>query len=106
MSGAMFDFDHFNINHCGGASSCASPERPRQAARWYPAGVKTPWRFLTAAEGRTLEAICEQIIPPTRLPAPRGPAWSTSSTANSWVRTAASAPYRAGLTEITGSRIR
>ena len=33
----------------------------------------TPWRFLTAAEGRTLEAICEQIIPTDQTP---GAAWA------------------------------
>jgi gluconate 2-dehydrogenase gamma chain len=33
----------------------------------------TPWRFLTAAEGRTLEAICEQIIPADQTP---GAAWA------------------------------
>ena len=34
---------------------------------------ETPWRFLTAAEGRTLEAICEQIIPTDQTP---GAAWA------------------------------
>ena len=34
---------------------------------------KTPWRYLTAAEGRTLEAICEQIIPTDQTP---GAAWA------------------------------
>jgi gluconate 2-dehydrogenase gamma chain len=33
----------------------------------------TPWRFLTAAEGRTLAAICEQIIPTDQTP---GAAWA------------------------------
>jgi gluconate 2-dehydrogenase gamma chain len=33
----------------------------------------SPWRFLTAAEGRTLEAICEQIIPSDQTP---GAAWA------------------------------
>jgi len=33
----------------------------------------TPWRYLTAAEGRTLEAICEQIIPTDQTP---GAAWA------------------------------
>jgi gluconate 2-dehydrogenase gamma chain len=33
----------------------------------------SPWRFLTAAEGRTLEAICEQIIPADETP---GAAWA------------------------------
>jgi gluconate 2-dehydrogenase gamma chain len=33
----------------------------------------TPWRFLTAAEGRTLDAICEQIIPTDQTP---GAAWA------------------------------
>jgi gluconate 2-dehydrogenase gamma chain len=32
-----------------------------------------PWRFLTAAEGRTLGAICEQIIPTDQTP---GAAWA------------------------------
>lgn len=31
------------------------------------------WRFLTAAEGRTLEALCEQIIPTDETP---GAAWA------------------------------
>jgi gluconate 2-dehydrogenase gamma chain len=31
------------------------------------------WRFLTAAEGRTLEALCEQIIPADQTP---GAAWA------------------------------
>ena len=34
---------------------------------------KTPWRYLAAAEGRTLEAICEQIIPTDQTP---GAAWA------------------------------
>jgi gluconate 2-dehydrogenase gamma chain len=33
----------------------------------------TPWRFLTAAEGRTLDAMCEQIIPTDQTP---GAAWA------------------------------
>jgi gluconate 2-dehydrogenase gamma chain len=33
----------------------------------------TGWRFLTAAEGRTLGAICEQIIPTDQTP---GAAWA------------------------------
>jgi gluconate 2-dehydrogenase gamma chain len=33
----------------------------------------TPWRFLTAAEGRTLDAICEQIIPADQTP---GASWA------------------------------
>ena len=33
----------------------------------------TGWRFLTAAEGRTLEAICEQIVPTDQTP---GAAWA------------------------------
>jgi gluconate 2-dehydrogenase gamma chain len=33
----------------------------------------TPWRFFTAAEGRTLEAVCEQIIPSDEAP---GAAWA------------------------------
>src|SRR5450631_1484502 len=33
----------------------------------------TGWRFLTAAEGRTLEAICEQIIPTDQTP---GASWA------------------------------
>lgn len=33
----------------------------------------SPWRFLTAAEGRTLEALCEQIIPADETP---GAAWA------------------------------
>jgi gluconate 2-dehydrogenase gamma chain len=33
----------------------------------------TPWRYLTAAEGRTLDAICEQIIPTDQTP---GAAWA------------------------------
>lgn len=32
-----------------------------------------PWRFLTAAEGRTLEALCEQIVPTDQTP---GAAWA------------------------------
>ena len=31
----------------------------------------TPWRFLTAAEGRTLEALSEQIIPADEAPGAR-----------------------------------
>ena len=33
----------------------------------------SPWRFLTAAEGRTLEALCEQIVPTDQTP---GAAWA------------------------------
>jgi gluconate 2-dehydrogenase gamma chain len=33
----------------------------------------TPWRFLTAAEGRTLDAVCEQIVPTDQTP---GAAWA------------------------------
>ena len=33
----------------------------------------TPWRFLTAAEGRTLGAICERIVPTDQTP---GAAWA------------------------------
>ncbi len=33
----------------------------------------SPWRFLTTAEGRTLDAICEQIIPTDQTP---GAAWA------------------------------
>jgi len=33
----------------------------------------SPWRFLTAAEGRTLEALCEQIVPADQTP---GAAWA------------------------------
>ena len=33
----------------------------------------TPWRFLTAAEGRTLDAVCEQIIPTDQTP---GASWA------------------------------
>ncbi len=33
----------------------------------------SPWRFLTIAEARTLEAICEQIIPADQTP---GAAWA------------------------------
>ena len=36
-------------------------------------GQSTPWRFLTAAEGRTLAAICEQIIPTDQTP---GATWA------------------------------
>ena len=36
-------------------------------------GKTTPWRFLTAAEGRTLDAICEQIIPTDQTP---GATWA------------------------------
>jgi gluconate 2-dehydrogenase gamma chain len=39
---------------CGALVSCGRPG--------------TPWRCLTAAEGRTLEAICEQIIPTDETP--------------------------------------
>jgi gluconate 2-dehydrogenase gamma chain len=44
---------------CGTLVSCGRPS--------------TPWRFLTAAEGRTLDAICEQIIPTDQTP---GAAWA------------------------------
>jgi gluconate 2-dehydrogenase gamma chain len=44
---------------CGALTSCG--------------GESTPWRFLTQAEGRTLEAICEQIIPADQTP---GAAWA------------------------------
>jgi len=33
----------------------------------------SPWRFLTEAEGRTLAALCEQIIPSDQTP---GAAWA------------------------------
>ncbi len=36
-------------------------------------GAKTPWRFLTVAEARTLAAVCDQIIPPDEDP---GAAWA------------------------------
>ena len=36
-------------------------------------GQSTPWRFLTAAEGRTLDAVCEQIIPTDQTP---GASWA------------------------------
>ncbi len=36
-------------------------------------GARSPWRFLTAAEGRTLAALCEQIIPTDQTP---GAAWA------------------------------
>ena len=35
--------------------------------------MTSPWRFLTAAEGRTLAALCEQIIPADQTP---GAAWA------------------------------
>ena len=44
---------------CGALVSCGRPA--------------TPWRCLTAAEGRTLEAICEQIVPTDQAP---GAAWA------------------------------
>jgi gluconate 2-dehydrogenase gamma chain len=44
---------------CGGLVSCGRNNGP--------------WRFLTAAEGRTLEAICERIIPTDQTP---GAAWA------------------------------
>ena len=44
---------------CGALISCGRPG--------------TPWRCLTAAEARTLEAICEQIIPSDETP---GAAWA------------------------------
>ena len=37
------------------------------------AGPRTPWRFLTVDEARTLAAICDQIIPPDEDP---GAAWA------------------------------
>ena len=33
-----------------------------------PSGTSSPWRSLTAAEGRTLEAICAQLIPADQEP--------------------------------------
>jgi gluconate 2-dehydrogenase gamma chain len=36
-------------------------------------GGRTPWRFLTVEEARTLAAICDQIIPPDEDP---GAAWA------------------------------
>jgi len=36
-------------------------------------GAKTPWRFLTVDEARTLAALCDQIIPPDEDP---GAAWA------------------------------
>ena len=35
--------------------------------------LKTPWRFLTAEEARTLAAICDQLIPPDEY---AGAAWA------------------------------
>jgi len=35
-------------------------------------GAKTPWRFLTVNEARTLAAICDQIVPTDEDPAPHG----------------------------------
>ncbi len=43
----------------GGAASCTARGEP------------SPWRFFTAAEGRTVEAICEQLIPADRDPGAR-----------------------------------
>ena len=37
------------------------------------AGVRSPWRFLSVDEARTLAAICDQIIPPDENP---GAAWA------------------------------
>jgi len=37
------------------------------------AGARSPWRFLTVDEARTLAAICDQIIPPDQDP---GAAWA------------------------------
>jgi gluconate 2-dehydrogenase gamma chain len=37
------------------------------------AGTRTPWKFLTVNEARTLAAICDQIIPPDEEP---GAAWA------------------------------
>ena len=36
-------------------------------------GAKTPWRFLTVDEARTLAALCDKIIPPDEDP---GAAWA------------------------------
>jgi gluconate 2-dehydrogenase gamma chain len=36
-------------------------------------GTRSPWRFLTVEEARTLAAICDQIIPPDQDP---GAAWA------------------------------
>jgi len=36
-------------------------------------GARSPWRFLTVDEARTLAAICDQIIPPDEHP---GAAWA------------------------------
>ncbi|MEO8369597.1 MAG: gluconate 2-dehydrogenase subunit 3 family protein [Candidatus Solibacter sp.] len=36
-------------------------------------GPKSPWRFLTIAEGETLAALCEQIIPTDQTP---GASWA------------------------------
>jgi len=36
-------------------------------------GARTPWRFLTVDEARTLAALCDQIIPPDEDP---GAAWA------------------------------
>jgi len=42
---------------------------------WLMRAGSTPWRFLTAAEGRTLDAICEQIIPTDQTPGQHGREW-------------------------------
>ena len=36
-------------------------------------GQQSPWRFFSAAEGRTLEALCEQIVPTDQT---HGAAWA------------------------------
>ncbi len=38
-------------------------------------GVRSPWRFLTVDEARTLAAICDQIIPPDEAP---GATWAAA----------------------------
>ena len=102
MSGAMVGLDHVNIQ---------SPRRRKflRAAGAATAGgaliscgrEKTPWRFLTAAEGRTLAALCEQIIPTDQTP---GAAWAgvvnfiDRQLMGPYRRQRAS--YRSGLTEI------
>src|ERR1019366_3976229 len=69
-----FALDHLKIHSLRGSSSLRIAGRATGCGALVSCGGKTtPWRFLTAAEGRTLDAICEQIIPTDQT---RGATWA------------------------------
>jgi len=78
---------------CGALASCGHED--------------SPWRFFTAAEGRTLEAICEQIVPTDQTP---GAAWAgvvnfiDRQLKGPYRRQQAA--YRSGLAEIDQAAVR